>query len=47
MKFKKNDMVLYLPCSDPRTSTGYVIMYVMGYDEKKAEIQMLRPWDMR
>lgn len=35
MKFKKDDMVLYLPCSDPRTSTGVVIMYVMGYDEER------------
>lgn len=37
MKFKKDDMVLYLPCSDPRTSPGYVIMYVMGYDEKSRD----------
>ena len=35
MKFKKNDMVFYLPCSNPRTSTGDVIMYVMGYDKER------------
>lgn len=35
MKFKKDDMVFYLPSSAPRTSTGDVIMYVMGYDKER------------
>ena len=36
MKFKKGDMVLYLPTSGP-SMHGDSVMYVIDYDEKRKD----------